>query len=160
MTVVRERVLVVDDDADLRCLLEVMMTNEGFACAGAGTLAEARAQMLTFDPEVVLLDVNLGGESGLTLATELRANACGPAVIMVSAHDDAEVAASALDAGALGYVTKPFTRNDVTIAVDNALRRRSESRGAIDRLRRANEETVRRLSKAVEFRDPETGSHI
>jgi putative two-component system response regulator len=160
MAVVRARVLVVDDDADLRRLLVVMLTHEGFRCAAAGTLAEARAQLISFEPEVALLDVTLAEESGLTLATELKALGDGPAVIMVSAHDDTEIAASALDAGALGYVTKPFTPNDVTIAVDNALRRRSESRSAIDRLRRANEETVRRLAKAVEFRDPDTGAHI
>jgi putative two-component system response regulator len=160
MSMVHERVLVVDDDAVVRHLLVVMMTREGFTCATAGTLAQARAQTVAFNPDLVLLDVNLAGESGLTLASELGTRANGPAVIMVSANDDAEIAGSALDAGALGYVTKPFTRNDLTIAIDTALRRRSESQDGIDRLRHANEETVRRLSMAVEFRDPETGSHI
>lgn len=160
MAVVRKRVLTVDDDAVTRRLLVTMLAGEGFRCATAETLAQARARMIAFDPEVVLLDVNLAGESGLTFANELREHADGPAVIMVSASDDVEVAAGALDAGAHGYVTKPFTRNDVMIAMDTALRRRDESRGAIDQLRRANEETVRRLSKAVEFRDPETGAHI
>src|SRR3954447_14518567 len=160
MAVVSGRVLVVDDDAVVRRLLVAMMTREGFACETAGTLAHARAQLTAFDPELVLLDVNLAGESGLTLAGELGTRANGPAVIMVSARDDAEVAGSALDAGALGYVTKPFTRNDLTIAVDTALRRRSDRQGAIERLRQANEETVRRLSKAVEFCDPGTGLHI
>jgi putative two-component system response regulator len=100
---------------------------------------------------------------------------------MMSGQDDAAIAAIALDTGALGYITKPFKRNEVAIAVHNALRRhRDECAGraqreqledrviertavaedALVRLRNANEETVRRLSKAVEFRDPETGSHI
>ena len=157
---VRERVLVVDDDAVVRRLVVAMLSREGHACAAAGTLDEARAQAASFDPDVVLLDVNLAGESGLTLATELGARAGGPAVIMVSGHDDPEVAGDALDAGALGYVTKPFTRNQLKIAVHSALRRRSDSQSRIDQLRHANEETVRRLSKLVEFRDPETASHI
>ncbi|MDA0180572.1 response regulator [Solirubrobacter phytolaccae] len=150
----------MDDDAVARRLLVTMMVGEGFTCAAAETLAQARARTVSFDPELILLDVNLAGESGLTLADELRIRAGGPAVLIVSADDDAEVAKRALDAGALGYVTKPFTRTDLTIAVDAALRRRSESQSAILRLRHANEETVRRLSKAVEFRDPETGAHI
>ena len=85
MATVRERVLVVDDDAVVRRLVVAMMTREGFTCAVAGTLDEARAEAASFDPDVVLLDVNLAGESGLTLATELGARAGGPAVIMVSA---------------------------------------------------------------------------
>jgi putative two-component system response regulator len=165
----------------MRRLLAAVMTGEGFACELAPNLAEARILLADFDPELVLLDINLPGESGLTLATELGEVPGGPAVIIVSGEDDSAVAALALDAGALGYVTKPFTGNDLTIAVDNALRRRRESsegrahravledsvsewtataHDALERLRRANEETVRRLSKAVEFRDPETGSHI
>jgi putative two-component system response regulator len=172
---------VVDDDAVMRRLLAAVMTNEGFDCEAAHSLAKARILLDDFAPELVLLDINLPGESGLTLARELGEKPDGPAVIMVSGEDDSAVAALALDAGALGYVTKPFTRNDLKIAVDNALRRRRENtegrahraqledsvsewtataHDALERLRRANEETVRRLSKAVEFRDPETGSHI
>jgi putative two-component system response regulator len=175
------RVLVVDDDAQMRRLLTTVMGGEGFACDTASGLAEARARLADFDPDVVLLDVQLPGESGITLARELGARPDGPAVIMVSGQDDSAVAGIALDAGALGYVTKPFRRNDVTIAVHNALRRHRENRegraqralledrviertavatDALERLRNATEETVRRLSKAVEFRDPETGSHI
>jgi putative two-component system response regulator len=165
----------------MRRLLVAVMTGEGFACEAAHSLRAARALLHDFDPELVLLDINLLGESGLTLARELGDEPDGPAVLMVSGDDDSAVAALALDAGALGYVTKPFTRNDLKIAVDNALRRRREksegrarraqledsvsewtetARDALERLRKANEETVRRLSKAVEFRDPETGSHI
>ncbi|MEA2247054.1 MAG: cyclic di-GMP phosphodiesterase, partial [Solirubrobacteraceae bacterium] len=87
----------------------------------------------------------------------------------------------ALDTGAYGFITKPFKRNEVVIAVENALRRRRleidarRHRAALEdrvveraaevddahaRLRVAHEETVLRLSMAVEFRDPETGSHI
>jgi putative two-component system response regulator len=176
-----ERILVVDDDAQLRRLLTTLMAAEGFECADAASLTEARAELAQRDADLVLLDVHLNGESGLTLARELSGRHHGPAVIMVSGADDAEVAGIALDAGVYGYVTKPFKRNEVTIAVQNALRRRrleSESRehramledrvvertaevhDALTRLRLANEETVLRLSKAVEFRDPETGSHI
>jgi putative two-component system response regulator len=175
------RILVVDDDPQMRRLLSTLMSAEGFTCDVAGGLAEARARLLEFDADLVLLDVRLPGESGLSLARELAARPDGPAVLIVSGQDDAAVAGIALDAGVLGYVTKPFRRNDVTIAVQNALRRHRDDRerraqraaledrviertavalDALERLRAANEETVRTLSKAVEFRDPETGSHI
>jgi putative two-component system response regulator len=175
------RLLVVDDDPQLRRLLATLMTVEGFTCDVAGTLAEARTRLADFEPDIVLLDVQLPGESGLSLARELGSRPAGPAVLMISGQDDAAVAAIALDAGALGYITKPFKRNEIAIAVHNALRRHREARAgrahrerledrviertavaeeALERLRAANEEMVRRLSKAVEFRDPETGSHI
>jgi putative two-component system response regulator len=175
------RLLVVDDDPQMRRLLATLMAAEGFSCDVAGTLAEARSRLADFGPDVVLLDVQLPGESGLSLARELASRTAGPAVLMMSGQDDAAIAAIALDTGALGYITKPFKRNEVAIAVHNALRRhRDECAGraqreqledrviertalaedALVRLRNANEETVRRLSKAVEFRDPETGSHI
>jgi putative two-component system response regulator len=180
-SVVRERIVVVDDDEQGRRMLTGLMVAAGFECANAGSLREAREELRRRDADLVLLDIHLQGESGLSLARELSGRHQGPAVIMVSGADDAEVAGIALDAGVYGYVTKPFKRNEVTIAVQNALRRRrleSESRehramledrvvertaevhDALSRLRLANEETVLRLSKAVEFRDPETGSHI
>jgi putative two-component system response regulator len=176
-----ESILVVDDDEQLRRLLVRLMSSEGFACRDAGSIREAREALRHEEADLVLLDVHLPGESGLTFAREIAGRHPGPAVIMVSGADDAEVAGIALDAGAYGYVTKPFKRNEVTIAVQNALRRRRlecESRDqramledrvvertaavqdALGRLRLAHEETVLRLSKAVEFRDPETGSHI
>jgi putative two-component system response regulator len=173
--------LVVDDDPQMRRLLTGLLKGQGFACEVAGDVAEARSRLETFTPELVLLDVRMPGESGMILARELAGHHDGPAVLMVSGEDDAEVAQIALDAGALGYVTKPFRRNDLEIAIRNVQHRRAEAvqtwanqsrleervierssvaRDALDRLRGANEETVLRLSKAVEYRDPETGSHI
>lgn len=173
--------LVVDDDSQMRRLLTDLLRAQGFTCEVAGDVAEARSQLLTFTPELVLLDVRMPGESGMTLARELAGRGDGPAVLMVSGEDDAEVAQIALDAGALGYVTKPFKRNDLEIAIRNVRHRRAEAlhsrakrtrleerviersgvaRDALEQLRAANEETVLRLSKAVEYRDPETGSHI
>jgi putative two-component system response regulator len=173
--------LVVDDDPQMRRLLAALLSGQGFACEVAGDVAEARTRLLTSAPELVLLDVRMPGESGIALARELSGRRAGPAVLMVSGEDDAEVAQIALDAGALGYVTKPFRRSDLEIAVRNARQRRAEAlrsradqtrleerviersgvaRDALERLRAANEETVLRLSKVVEYRDPETGSHI
>jgi putative two-component system response regulator len=180
-TLPRERILVVDDDERVRRELVRLMRAQGYDCADAGSVGEARERLRAVDADLVLLDVHLRGESALTLARELSGRHDRPAVIMVSGADDAEIAGIALDAGVYGYVTQPFKRNEVAIAVQNALHRRRlevESRehrakledrvvertaavhDALGRLRLAHEETVLRLSKAVEYRDPETGSHI
>jgi putative two-component system response regulator len=173
--------LVVDDDPQMRRLLTGLLKALGFTCEVAGDVAEARLLLLTFTPELVLLDVRMPGESGMTLARELAGHGSGPSVLMVSGEDDAEVAQIALDAGALGYVTKPFKSSDLEIAIRNVRHRRAEAihnhanqarleervierssvaRDALGQLRAANAEIVLRLSKAVEYRDPETGSHI
>jgi putative two-component system response regulator len=176
-----ETILVVDDDVQVRRLLCRVVAAAGYGCDEAATVADARARLAGAQPALILLDVHMPGESGLSLARELARSHPAPAVIMVSGADDPQVAAIALDTGAYGYLTKPFKRNEVTIALDNALRRRrleNEARAhramledrvvertataheALARLRVAHEETVLRLSKAVEYRDPETGSHI
>jgi putative two-component system response regulator len=175
------RVLVVDDDAQIRRLLERVVIAEGFACDGAATVAEARAVIDAAPPEIVLLDVHLPDESGLSLVRRLTADPDGPAVVMVSGQDDPAVARIALESGAYGYLTKPFKPNEVAIALHDGLRRRRHERASRDsrarledslvergaaardaliRLRQAHEETVLRLSRAIEYRDPESGPHI
>jgi putative two-component system response regulator len=125
--------------------------------------------------------VHLPGESGISLAREFSRHPARPAVVMVSGQEDAGVARLAIDAGAFGYVTKPFNGTDVVIAALTALHRRRSDRVLVARQARleegivertavasdalhqigiAHEETVLRLSKAIEYRDPGTGGHI
>jgi putative two-component system response regulator len=174
-------VLVVDDDEQVRRLLGRMVVDAGFCSRGAASAEEARACLAERAPDLVILDLHLPGESGLSLARELAARPEGPAVVMVSGQDDAGIAAMALESGAYGYVTKPFKRNEVAIAVRDALRRRADERSsterrarleervvertavasdALGRERHAHEEIVLRLTKAIEYRDPESGRHV
>jgi putative two-component system response regulator len=158
-----------------------LLTGEGFACTHSATVAQARERLQDENPEAVLLDVHLAGESGVSFARVLARLPESPAVIMISGQEDAEVAAIALENGAYGYLTKPFKRTEVAIALDDALRRRARERAlrashgelqdrvveraavaqdALERLRHAHEETVLRLSKAIEYRDPQSAPHI
>jgi putative two-component system response regulator len=120
------------------------------------------------------------GESGLALAKHVLAEYPATAVIMVTGLDDPVLAETALAFGAYGYVIKPFTPNELVIAVVNALRRRGEeienrahremlrrlvrvrtaalARSA-DELRHSHEGTVRRLAETIEHRDQDTGAH-
>jgi DNA-binding response OmpR family regulator len=85
---------------------------------------QARAHLGACEPDLVLLDVHLPEGSGLAFARELATGHAGAGVVMVSGQDDLAVAEIALDAGAYGYVTKPFKRNELVIAVRYALHRR------------------------------------
>jgi putative two-component system response regulator len=112
--------------------------------------------------------------SGLSLVRTLHALHPDVAAVMVTGHDDPDVADAALDGGAYGYVIKPFESNELLIAVAGALKRRSlaiENRAQRDRLEelvrlrtveldRSRAETVERLARAVESRDPDTGMHL
>src|ERR1700688_3725168 len=83
------RALIVDDDAALRLLCRVNLELEGFAVREAATLAEAEAALAAERPDVVLLDVHLGGEQTLELLARIRA--AGPPVALapgsVAIHD-------------------------------------------------------------------------
>jgi putative two-component system response regulator len=129
---------------------------------------------------VLLSDVLLPDESGLKLIQHVLSEHPEVAAMLVTESDDPEFAKRALDYGAYGYLVKPYTPNEVMITVANALRRREleiENRAqrqtleqivkartdALERsarqLKLTREETVRRLSRAVEYRDEETGQH-
>jgi cyclic di-GMP phosphodiesterase len=181
-------VLVVDDDSAIRRMITRILERAGYSCAEASDPVEARylARVQHFD--LVTCDVNMPSGSGLSLVGDLRAGDPDLAVLMVSGIDDRETAASATELGAYGYVMKPFATNEMLIAVDNALRRREleiENRAhqqhlevlvaertadltaTVERLSRAEEalrasqeEVIRRLAQAVEFRDPTTGAHL
>jgi len=96
------------------------------------------------------------------------------AVLMATGIDDPELAQSAIDLGAYGYLVKPFKRHEVRINVANALKRRElemenrDHRALLEQrveertreVRRSREETIRRLSLAIEFRSRETSEHV
>lgn len=117
-------VLIVDDDPRVVTVLESMLRSEGYECTTAGTADEALGHLAAKDYAVALIDVLMPGGSGLELVE--RALDLYPflAVVMVTGVDDPSVAELALQSGAYGYLLKPFTHNEVIVAVSNAGRRR------------------------------------
>lgn len=183
------RILVVDDEEPIRRLIVRLLEQPGYACTMAADAPSARKRLHEGRPfDLMLCDVTMPGESGLELVQEALRAYPEMAAIMVTGHDDTELAETALAIGAYGYVTKPFHANELLISVANALRRRTlelESRAHRDSLERTvaarttelretvgdlersqvelhryQEETIRRLAAAAELRDPETGRHI
>ena len=182
------RVLVVDDEAPIRRMLIRVLEKQGYSCAEAPDAGEARRLVEGERFDLVLADMNMPGESGMSMIGDLMKKDPDLATIMVTGEDDTALAEAALETGAYGYVIKPFEANEIVIDVSNALRRRAleienrehrarlestvkertadlwkaiqELEQARDDLRSSRAETVERLSIAAEFRDDETARHI
>ncbi len=103
------RILVVDDDGDLLDLVKTMLLSEGFDVAVASNETELFEEMAAFDPQLVMLDVQLPGLSGAELCEKIK---CGPApapmVFLFSAMPRARIEALAREIGADGAVSKPI----------------------------------------------------
>lgn len=112
----RPRALVVDDDAALRMLIRVNLELEGFEVVEAATVDDAEASLRSAVPDVVLLDVHLGGTDSRSLAARIRAQGI-PVALVTGSVDVAEYRDRA-DA----VVTKPFTPQDL-VAVARRLAR-------------------------------------
>lgn len=116
-----ERVLIVDDSAEIRALLESVLPSAGYETLSAGTGQEGLDLAFRERPDILLVDFRLPDIGGLELLEQLnRANISIPAVVMTG-YGSEGVAARALRLGALGYLIKPFTTEEVLTTVEKAL---------------------------------------
>ncbi|HWU22469.1 MAG TPA: response regulator transcription factor [Nocardioides sp.] len=113
------RVLIVDDHPLFReGLAGLLATIEGVEVAGSVGTAEAALEFCATDrPDVVLMDVNLPGASGVAATARLTRTTPAPAVLMVTMVDDDETVLAALSAGARGYLLKDATPEDIHAAL-------------------------------------------
>jgi putative two-component system response regulator len=170
----RGTVLVVDDNPELGELVALVLSTEGYRCEVTQSLEEARNRLAAEDIDVCLCDLNLGPESGMDLATDLRDRDAHIPFVMMSGSDAPHLAEYALSVGAYDYLVKPFRNSELVITVANAFHRRkleqeaAELRGVLEamvakrtlELALSREETILRLARAVEFRDARTGLHV
>ncbi len=103
----RRRVLVVDDEPELRSILSEYLERKGFEVVQAGGGAEALRRLPQFRPHVVLLDIMMPGLSGVETLRRVKDLARETPVVMVSAIEDEETARQTLALGAADFVTKP-----------------------------------------------------
>jgi len=115
-------ILVVEDDAGIRAMLAEYLGAHGYAVAEAADGTTMRAALALGVPDVVLLDVHLPGEDGLTLARFLRERH-GVGIVMVTGAADVVDRVAGLEVGADDYVTKPFDLRELRARIKSVIRR-------------------------------------
>ena len=117
-------ILVVDDDARLRALLQRYLSGEGFRVTTAADAAEARGKLRAINPDLMVLDVMMPGETGLALTESLRQEQ-GPdvPVLLLTARGAPEDRIAGFEAGADDYLGKPFEPRELVLRIRALLRR-------------------------------------
>ena len=119
------KVLVVDDEGIVRSLLQQILKEAGHDVVTAASGQEALDKVSQMNINVVFLDVNMPGISGIEVLRELTANWPSICVIMATGVADTQTAVEATKLGAYGYITKPFNRNDVVLALQRAIEKKT-----------------------------------
>ncbi|HZS07122.1 MAG TPA: sigma-54 dependent transcriptional regulator [Blastocatellia bacterium] len=132
------KVLIVDDEEAARYGMRRALRN--YEITEAASVDEARKAVAASRPDLLLLDINLPGTSGLDYLRELAASEDTPPVVMITAHGSERTAVEAIKAGAYDYLAKPFEVDELRLVVRNAL----EATG----LRRENERLREELQSA------------
>jgi two-component system KDP operon response regulator KdpE len=120
------RLLVVEDDADIRRVLRTLLEAQGYRVVEAGTAERAVIEARSHKPDAVLVDLGLPDRDGQTVIRDLRAFSTVPILVLSARTMDAEKV-QALDGGADDYVTKPFNAGELLARVRAALRRNAQS---------------------------------
>jgi DNA-binding NtrC family response regulator len=139
----RGRILVIDDEPDIRESLEALLSGENYQVELAANATEGlrRLEITTYD--LVLLDLMMPDKSGMQVLEELRARDRETPVFMLTAYGSVEVAVQALKQGANDYFSKPWDNEKLLIEIDHMISRR--------RLERENTELKRALRQRYSF---------
>lgn len=119
---VNTRLLLVDDEAALREPLAEYLSRQGFTVTQAASAAEARSQLRIEEPDLVLLDIMMPGEDGLSLCRHLAETRAIP-TIFLTAKGEATDRIIGLEIGADDYVVKPFEPRELVARIRSVLRR-------------------------------------
>ena len=113
--------MIVDDEEAARYGMRRALTTFGYNITEADSAEAARALLKQNEPDLLLLDVNLPGMSGLDFLREIKSlNGNAPLVIIVTAHGSERMAVEAVKAGAHDYLSKPFELDDLRLVIKNA----------------------------------------
>lgn len=176
-----ERILIADDEADIRELLGDFLEDEGYECLMASNAFEALEKFKQdSDIDLVMSDIRMPGKTGLELLSDIKEIDEDVMVVMISAVKDIESAISAMSKGAYDYVAKPFKLTEVALIAKKAIEKRKlvlqnkeyqkglermvteqtvELRNALEALDKTYIFTLRALVTALDTRDEETQGH-
>jgi len=115
----RIRIVLADDHRVVRAGLRLLLDNESDfeVVAEAGDVAESTRKVNAFHPDVLILDLNMPGESSLAAIPKIRAGEPGTQIVVLTMHNDPGFARDALRAGAIGYVLKEAADGELVQAV-------------------------------------------
>jgi len=116
------KILVVDDDPQIRRVVRVILVGENYEVVDARSGEAALLRFREFMPDLVLLDLNMPGMSGLETCRAIRETSDVPIIVLTVRHEE-EQKVETLDAGADDYVTKPFGKQELLARIRAALRR-------------------------------------
>ncbi len=136
------RVLVVDDEENIRLVLRTLLKRHGYEVEAAPGGEEALGLVESFGPDVVITDVRMPRMGGMDLLSTLRAKGNDATVIVMSAYGNLDQAIDAIKAGAYDYIQKPFKPDEIVLAL-----RKAEERESLRRENRALREEIRREHK-------------
>ncbi|KMY67336.1 chemotaxis protein CheY [Desulfocarbo indianensis] len=177
------KVLVVDDEAFNRELLEDLLMPWGYQVTLAEDGESALEQVANDPPDVILLDVMMPGTDGFEVARRIKQDEAtkGIPVVMVTALKAVEDRVKALQVGANDFLSKPVDKLELQATVASQMKikayhdfmknyqaeletqvakRTEELRHALDKLKQASLDTIMRLARAAEYKDEDTGAHI
>ena len=140
----KAKILVIDDDASLRRVLEYNLQQEGYEVLTASSGDEGLRLFATANPTLVITDMKMPGLDGLQVLKAVKEQSPETLVMIITAYGTVDVAVEAMKLGAYDYITKPFNRDELKLTVGKALR----FTGLADENRRLKRE----LSDRADFR--------
>src|SRR5688572_11149852 len=117
----RAEILIIDDEEQIRKLLEITLRANNYNVTQAATAKEGLIMASNHPPDLIILDLGLPDKDGLTLLQELRQWHTNP-VIILSVQNKEEVIVRALDSGANDYLSKPWRTGELLARIRSALR--------------------------------------
>ena len=127
-------VFIVDDEAQVRDALKLLMDSVGLDAETFGSAQEYLDQFDAQRPGCLVLDIRMPGLSGLELQEKLSREMLHPPIVIITGHGDVPMAVRAVQAGAVDFIEKPFRDQVLLDSVHRAITRDAEQRGAASRL--------------------------
>lgn len=168
-----KKILIVDDETTIRRLLRQKLSRQGYNCEEAGSAEQALSKLAMEPIELLILDVNMPGRSGMEVLPEIKAKYPNTMVVMATAVAETSVAVECMKRGAEDYICKPFNLDEVVMSVERTLDKRElqlkirEYQQSLedkvgeqtDEIRKLFLGAIEALVFALEAKDKYTGGH-
>jgi putative two-component system response regulator len=162
------QILVVDDEAQIRDILQRGLTQAGYECLTAADAEEALRIMASLSVDLVITDISMPGMSGIELMRIVKEKYASDVIVMTGFPEDLSYE-EVIGRGASDFIQKPIGIMEMILRVKRVLRERAliatqfyiaeQLQSSVDKLKRAMEQTVNALATAMEKRDPYTVGH-